>query len=82
MRGSQEKNFGEKVNVTFFRKDQYTLGNRIPRAFQNLSDLHLRCHREKVYIGFLPSNLFKSHYTCGGVRKKIWGKKSMKTFSG
>ena len=56
---SQEKNLGQKVNVKFFRVAPYTLGNRIPRAFQNLSDLHVRCHREKIYIGF---------------RKKNWGR--------
>ena len=82
MWGSQEKNLGQKVNVKFFRGDPYTLGNRIPRAFQNLSDLHVRCHREKFYIGFLSQIFFGSHYTCGGVRKKIWGKKSMENFSG
>ena len=41
MWGSQEKNLGKKVNVKFFRVDPYTLGNRIPLAFQNLSDLHI-----------------------------------------
>ena len=41
MWGSQEKNLGKKVNVKFFRVDPYTLGNRIPLAFQNLSDLHV-----------------------------------------
>ena len=39
MWGSQEKNLGQKVNVKFFRVDPYTLGNRIPRAFQNLSNI-------------------------------------------
>ena len=82
MWGSHEKNLGQKVNVKFFRVNPYMLGNRIPRAFQKLSDLHVRCHREKIYIDFLPQNLFESHYTCGGVRKKKWGKKSMKNFSG
>ena len=47
MWGSQAKILGQKVNVKFFRVDPYTLGNRIPRASQNLSDLHARCHREK-----------------------------------
>ena len=53
MWGSQEKKLGQKVNVKYFRVDPYTLGNRIPRGFQNLSDLHVRCHREKFYIEFL-----------------------------
>ena len=74
----RKKIFGQKVNVRFFRLNPYMLGNRIPRAFQNLSDLHVRCHREKFYNGFLSQNLFESHYTCVGVRKKCWGKKSMK----
>ena len=53
MWGSQEKKLGQKVNVKYFRVDPYTLGNRIPRVFQNLSDLHVRCNREKTYIEFL-----------------------------
>ena len=52
MWGSQEK-MGQKFNVKCFRVDPYTLGNRIPRVFQNLSDLHVRCHHEKFYIEFL-----------------------------
>ena len=40
MWGSQEKVLGQKVNVKFFRVDQYRLGNRIPQTFQNLSDLN------------------------------------------
>ena len=47
MWGSQEKILGQKVNVKFFRVDPYTLGNIIPGAFQNLSDLHVVCHHEK-----------------------------------
>ena len=43
----RNKKLGQKVNVKYFRVDPYTLGNRIPRVFQNLSDLHMRCHREK-----------------------------------
>ena len=65
MWGSQEK-----INVKFFRVDPCTLGNRIPRAFQKLSDLHIRCHSE-FYIGLLSQNFFGSHFTCGGVRKKL-----------
>ena len=80
MWGSQEKILGPKVNVKFFRVDPYTLGNRIPRAFQNLSDIHVRCHRERYYIGLMSQNIFGSHYTCEG--QKVWGKKSMKKFSG
>ena len=49
----RNKKLGQKVNVKYFRVDPYTLGNRIPRVFQNLSDLHVRCHREKFYIEFL-----------------------------
>ena len=63
--GSQENILGQKVNVKFFRVYPYTLGNRIPQAFQNLSDLHIWCRREKLYIGYLSEN------TCGEVRKKI-----------
>ena len=80
MWGSPEKFLGQKVDVNIFRLDPYTLGNRIPRAFQNLSDLHVRCHCEKFYIGFLSQKFFSSYYTYGGVRKKFWGKKSMKKF--
>ena len=54
MWGSHEKNLGQKINVIFFRVNPYMLGNRIPRAFQNLSDLHVWCHCEKFYIGFCP----------------------------
>ena len=78
----RNKKLGQKVNVKYFRVDPYTLGNRIPRVFQNLSDLHVRCHREKFYIEFLSQNFFGSHYTCGGVRKRFWGTKSMKKISG
>ena len=53
MWGSQEKKLGQKVNVKYFRVDPYTLGNRIPWVFQNLSDLHVRCHREKFKKNFL-----------------------------
>ena len=74
MWGSQEKKLGQKVNVKYFRVDPYTLGNRIPWVFQNLSDLHVRCHHEKFYIEFLSQHFFGSHYTCGGVRKRFWGK--------
>ena len=34
------------------------------------------------FSGFLSQIFFGSHFTCGEVRKKIWGKKSMKNFSG
>ena len=44
---------GEGEEYVYFRIDPYTLGSRIPRVFQNLSDLHVRCHREKFYIEFL-----------------------------
>jgi len=46
----RNKKLGQKVNVKYFRVDPYTLGNRIPWVFQNLSDLHVRCHHEKLYI--------------------------------
>ena len=78
----RNKKLGQKVNVKYFRVDPYTLGNRIPRVFQNLSDLHVRCHREKFYIEFLSQIVFGSHYTCGGVRKRFWGTKSINKFSG
>ena len=60
--GSQEKKLGQKVNVKYFRVDPYTLGNRIPRVFHNLSDLHVRCHREKSYIYFLSQIFLESLY--------------------
>ena len=44
--GKSGKKLGQKVNVKYFRVDPHTLGNRIPWVFQNLSDLHIRCHRE------------------------------------
>ena len=47
--GRQEKSFGQKVNVKFFRLDPYTLSNRIPRAFQNWSDLHVWCRRDTFF---------------------------------
>ena len=59
---SQETIWGRKVNVKFVRVDPYRLGNRIPQAFQNLSDLDVRCHREKFYMGF---------YTFWGARKNL-----------
>ena len=62
MWGSQEKKLGQKVNVKYFRVDPYTLGNRIPRVFLNLSDLHVRCHREKSYIYFLSQIFLESLY--------------------
>ena len=65
MWGSQEKKLGQKVNVKYFRVDPYTLGNRIPRVFQNLSDLHVRCHREKFYIEFLSEFFWESLYMWG-----------------
>ena len=77
----RKKNWGKKL---MFRVDSYTLSNRIPRVFQNLSDLHVRCYREKFYIEFL-SQFFLGvtiQYTCGGARKRFWGTKSMKEFSG
>ena len=79
---SQEKILGPKANVKFFRVDPYRLGNRIPRAFHNLSDLHEWCHREKFYTGFLSLNFFGSHYTYGEVRKKIGAKSQSKFFQG
>ena len=60
MLGSQEKILGQKVNVKYFRVDPYTLCNRIPLAFLNLKILH--------WV-FVP-NFFRSHDTCGDVRKK------------
>ena len=77
-----KKILGQKANAKFFRVDPYTLGNRISRAFQNWSYLHVGCHRQKFYIGFLSHNFFGSHYTCGEVRQKFWGKKSRLNFSG
>ena len=72
MWASQEKKLGQKVNVKFFRVDPYRLGDRIPQAFQNLSDLHVCCHRENFFNGFL-SKIFlgvtlpvgKSGKNCG-----------------
>ena len=67
----RNKKLGQKVNVKYFRVDPYTLGNRIPQAFQNLSDLHVRCHREKIHIGFLSNDFFESHYTCRVTLKRL-----------
>ena len=75
MWGSQEKKLGQKVNVKYFRVDPYTLGNRIPRVFQNLSDLHVRCHREKFYIEFL-SQIFLGVTIRVGKSGKEFGQKS------
>ena len=71
MWGSQGKLLGQKVNPKFFKVYPYTLGNRIPRAFQNLSDLHGWRHREKFCIGFLFQNFFGSHDTCGEICQTI-----------
>ena len=68
---SQEKNFGQKVYVKFFRVETNRLGNRIPE--QNFSELHVWCYPEKFYIGFLSQIFFAGHYTCWEVRKKIVG---------
>ena len=44
-------------------------------------DLRIRSHREKFNIDILAQNFFRSQYTCGEARKKIWDKKSMLNFS-
>jgi len=44
-------------------------------------DLRLRSHREKFNIDILAQKFFRSQYTCGEARKKIWDKKSMLNFS-
>ena len=44
-------------------------------------DLQIRSHREKFNIDILAQNFFRSQYTCGEARKKIWDKKSMLNFS-
>ena len=78
MLGSQEKNLGKKVNVKFFRVDPYRLGNRIPQAFQNLSDLHIRCHREKSYIGFLSQIFYGSQFGAKSEWNLFQGRPSQK----
>ena len=81
MWGSQEKKLGQKVNVKYFRVDPYTLGNRIPRVFQNLSDLHVRCHREKFYIEFLSEFFWESLYMWGSQEKILGHKVNEKKFT-
>ena len=80
MWGSQEKKWGQKVNVKYFRVDPYTLGNRIPRVFQNLSDLHVRCHHEKLYIEFLSQFFWESLYMWGSQEKILGHKVNEKIF--
>ena len=75
MWGSQEKKLGQKVNVKYFRVDPYTLGNRIPRVFHNLSDLHVRCHREKFYVEFC-TNFFLGGTIHVGESEKDFGAQS------
>ena len=74
MWGSQEEIIGQKVNVKYFRVDPYTLGNRIPRVFQNLSDLHVRCHHEKLYIDFLSQFFLGVTIHVGESGKKLGAK--------
>ena len=71
----RNKKLGQKVNVKYFRVDPYTLGNRIPWVFQNLSDLHVRCHREKFYIEFL-SQIFLGVTIHVGESGKAFGAQS------
>ena len=44
-------------------------------------DLQIRSHREKFNIVIFAQIFFRSQYTCGEARKKIWDKKSMLNFS-
>ena len=44
-------------------------------------DLRLRGHREKFNIDIWAQKFFRSQYTCGEARKKVWDKKSMLNFS-
>ena len=81
--GSQEKKLGQKVNVKYFRVDPYTLGNRIPRVFQNLSDLHVRCHREKFKnftLSFCPKFFWESLYMWGSQEKILGHQVNKKKF--
>ena len=44
-------------------------------------DLQIRSHREKFNIDILAQKIFRSQYTCGEDREKIWDKNSMLNFS-
>ena len=44
-------------------------------------DLQIRSHREKFNIVIFAQIFFRSQYTCGEARRKIWDKKSMLNFS-
>ena len=46
-----------------------------------LTVIWLRSHCEKFNIDNLAKKKFRSQYTCGEARKKIWDKKSMLNFS-
>ena len=39
MYGSQEKMFGQKVNVKFFMVDPYSVGSGVPRTFIELGKI-------------------------------------------
>ena len=49
MYGSQEKNFGQKVNVKFFTVDPYSVGTGVPWTFLELETKHM-CWIAKVYF--------------------------------
>ena len=74
----RNKKLGQKVNVKYFRVDPYRLGHRIPRVFQNLSDLHLRCNREQFYFEFLSQIL--SLYIWGSQENILGHKVNEKIF--
>ena len=81
--GKSGKKLGQKVNVKYFRVDPYTLGNRIPRVFQNLSDLRLRCLREKFKnftLSFCPKFFWESLYMWGSQEKILGHKVNEKIF--
>merc|ERR1712177_177108 len=44
-------------------------------------DLQIRSHHEKFNIVIFDQFFFRSQYTCGEARRKIWDKKSMLNFS-
>ena len=80
MWGSQEKKLGQKVNVKYFRVDPYTLGNRIPWVFQNLSDLHVSAIMKNCTFSFCPNFFWESLYMWGSQEKILGHKVNEKIF--
>ena len=50
MYGSQEKNFGQKLNAKFFAVDPYSVGSPIPQTFLELGKIQIFFLKIKTLI--------------------------------